>query len=138
MSRATALLAAFALAATGCQVGPPYRPPPISAPPAFKELTSDDLKVTDGWKVAEPRDATIHGQWWEMFGDPQLNALEEQLDSSNQPIAASFASFQEARAVVREAKAQYFPTLGVSAKTAECIFTPVGTPRTVTLWPTAL
>jgi NodT family efflux transporter outer membrane factor (OMF) lipoprotein len=63
------------------------------------------------WKVAQPGDATARGAWWESFGDPELNALEEQVNVSNQNIAASFAAFQAARALVREARAQLFPTV---------------------------
>jgi NodT family efflux transporter outer membrane factor (OMF) lipoprotein len=64
--------------------------------------------------MAEPSDAALHGNWWELFGDPQLNALEEQVNVSNQNIAAAFAGFMQARAVVKEARSQYFPTLTVS------------------------
>jgi NodT family efflux transporter outer membrane factor (OMF) lipoprotein len=95
-----------ALCMPGCTVGPKYQRPAVETPPAFKE--------SDGWKVAQPSDAALHGKWWELFDDPQLNALEEQVSVSNQNIAAAFASFMEARAVVKEAQSQYFPTLTVS------------------------
>jgi len=91
---------------TGCAVGPKYERPTVESAPAYKEA--------DGWKVAEPSDAALHGNWWELFGDPQLNALEEQVNVSNQNIAVAFASFMQARAVVKEARSQYFPTLTVS------------------------
>jgi NodT family efflux transporter outer membrane factor (OMF) lipoprotein len=67
----------------------------------------------DGWKVAQPQDSALHGKWWEIFGDPELNALEEQVSISNQNVASAFANFMAARAIVREARAQYFPTLTV-------------------------
>lgn len=104
----------------GCDVGPKYNRPAPSAPvPAtFKEVTPDDLKQMDGWKVAQPQDATLHGKWWEIFGDPQLNALEEQINISNQNVAAAFANFMAARAVVRQARSQYFPTVSVGASIA--------------------
>jgi NodT family efflux transporter outer membrane factor (OMF) lipoprotein len=95
-----------ALCMPGCTVGPKYQRPAVETPPAFKE--------SEGWKVAQPSDAALHGKWWELFDDPQLNALEEQVSVSNQNIAAAFASFMEARAVVKEAQSQYFPTLTVS------------------------
>jgi NodT family efflux transporter outer membrane factor (OMF) lipoprotein len=95
----------------GCTVGPKYRVPPTPAPPAYKEMTAEDRKQTEGWKEAQPQDSAIRGKWWEIFGDPQLNALEEQVNISNQNIRASFASFLEARALVRQARSQYFPTL---------------------------
>lgn len=98
----------------GCVVGPKYSKPPVDTPPAYKELTPADFKVTDGWKVAQPKDDALHGKWWEIFNDPQLNALEEKVDISNQNIAASTASFFAARALVKEARAQYFPTVAAS------------------------
>ncbi|HEY6455839.1 MAG TPA: efflux transporter outer membrane subunit [Steroidobacteraceae bacterium] len=106
-----ALLAALA----GCTVGPAYHRPGTQTPQAYKELTAAQFKDTDGWKVAVPQDAAIRGQWWELFGDPQLNALEEQVKSSNQTVAAAYASFMQARALVRQAQAQYWPTLTVGA-----------------------
>jgi NodT family efflux transporter outer membrane factor (OMF) lipoprotein len=91
---------------TDCTVGPKYQRPAVESGPAYKEA--------EGWKVAQPSDAALHGNWWELFGDPQLNALEEQVNVSNQNIAAAFASFMQARAVVKEARSQYFPTLTAS------------------------
>ena len=87
----------------------------MQAPGTYKEVTPDDLKKMDGWKVAQPQDSALHGKWWEIFGDPQLNALEEQVNISNQNVAAAFASFMAARALVREARAQYFPTVTAGA-----------------------
>ena len=72
----------------------------------------------DGWKVAKPQDSALHGKWWEILGDPQLNALEEQVNISNQNVAAAFANFMAARALVREARAQYFPTVTAGASIA--------------------
>jgi NodT family efflux transporter outer membrane factor (OMF) lipoprotein len=69
----------------------------------------------DGWKVAQPQDSALHGKWWEILGDPQLNSLEERVDISNQNVASAFASFMAARALVREARAQYFPTVTAGA-----------------------
>jgi NodT family efflux transporter outer membrane factor (OMF) lipoprotein len=96
-------------------VGPPYRKPAVQSPSAYKELTAAQFKDTDGWKVAVPQDATIRDKWWELFGDPQLNALEEQVKISNQNVASAYAAFMQARAMVRQAQAQYWPTLTVGA-----------------------
>jgi NodT family efflux transporter outer membrane factor (OMF) lipoprotein len=98
----------------GCSVGPAYHTPVVQTPPAFKELTPADFKDTDGWKVAQPSDSAVHSNWWETFNDPELNKLEEQVNISNQNIAAAVASFFEARAVVREARSQYFPTVSAA------------------------
>ena len=114
MRAATALLCC-ALLLQGCVVGPRYNRPTVQTPGTFKEVTPDDLKKMDGWKVAQPQDSALHGKWWEILGDPQLNAFEEQVNISNQNVAAAFANFMAARALVREARAQYFPTLTAGA-----------------------
>ncbi|MGA2336200.1 MAG: efflux transporter outer membrane subunit [Terriglobales bacterium] len=111
--RAATALLCVALLLQGCVVGPKYHRPPVDTPGTFKEVTPDDLKKMDGWKVAQPQDSALHGKWWEIFGDPQLNALEEQVSISNQNVASAFANFMAARALVREARAQYFPTASV-------------------------
>ena len=94
-----------------CTVGPKYQKPAVEAPAAYKELTPQDFSQTEGWKTAQPSDGALKGKWWEIFGDPQLNALEEQVNVSNQNVAAATASFLAARALVREARSQYFPTV---------------------------
>jgi NodT family efflux transporter outer membrane factor (OMF) lipoprotein len=113
--RTAAAILCVALLLEGCVVGPKYNRPSVDTPGTFKEVTPDDLKKMDGWKVAQPQDGALHGKWWEIFGDSQLNALEEQVNISNQNVASAFASFMAARALVREARAQYFPTLSVGA-----------------------
>jgi NodT family efflux transporter outer membrane factor (OMF) lipoprotein len=102
-----------ALLLSGCTVGPKYHRPAVTTPEAFKELTPADYPSTDGWKVAQPKDAALKGKWWEIFNDPQLNALEEQVNVSNQTIASAAAAFLVARAMVRQARSQYFPTVTV-------------------------
>jgi NodT family efflux transporter outer membrane factor (OMF) lipoprotein len=102
-------------ALSACTVGPPYQRPSADAPAAYKELTAAQFKDTDGWKVAAPKDAALRGTWWELFADPQLNALEEKVDGANQTVAQAYASFMQARAMVREAQSQYWPTLTVGA-----------------------
>jgi NodT family efflux transporter outer membrane factor (OMF) lipoprotein len=102
---------ALVWAASGCTVGPHYHTPPVQSPAAFKELTPADFPNTDGWKVAQPSDAALRSSWWEMFNDPELNKLEEQVNISNQTIIAASANFLAARAIVRETRSQYFPTV---------------------------
>ncbi len=109
--RAFVFALAGLLVLDGCTVGPKYHTPSAPAPATYKELTPDDMKNTDGWKVAQPKDDALHGKWWEIFNDPQLNTLEDQVNLSNQNIAAAFASFMSARAMVKEARSQYFPTV---------------------------
>ena len=108
-----ALLAvALSVALTGCNVGPKYVPPALTAPPAFKE-SPEQFKETGGWTVAQPKDAVLRGKWWEIYNDPELNALEEQLNIDNQNIRVSFENFMAARALVREARSQLFPTVSI-------------------------
>jgi NodT family efflux transporter outer membrane factor (OMF) lipoprotein len=77
-------------------------------------VTPQNASQIDNWKVAEPNDGSLRGKWWEMFNDPQLNMLEEQVNISNQNIAASAGAFLAARALVKEARSQYFPTVTTS------------------------
>jgi len=117
-SRSIAVALSASLLLSGCVVGPKYNRPAATAPStavpsAYKELTPADYKSTDGWKVAQPGDAVLKGKWWEIFNDPQLNALEEKVDISNQNIASSMATYLAARAIVKEARSQYFPTVSV-------------------------
>ena len=99
---------------SGCRVGPRYATPaaPAATAPNYKESTVN-FKDADGWKVANPQDAMIRGNWWEIFNEPELNALEEQLNANNQNIKLSFNNLMEARALVAEAKAQYWPTISL-------------------------
>jgi NodT family efflux transporter outer membrane factor (OMF) lipoprotein len=104
---ATALL--FLL--SGCVVGPKYHPPSTQAPAAVYKESPTQFTGTGDWTVAQPADAKMRGKWWEIFNDSELNALEEQLNINNQNIKQFFENFMAARAIVREAHAQYFPTL---------------------------
>src|SRR5580692_12148360 len=106
--------AALLLMLSGCVVGPKYHPP-IPPPPApvYKESPTQSQEA-GLWTPAQPADAKLRGKWWEIFNDSELNALEEQLDINNQNIKQFFENFMEARAIVREARSQYFPTLAVA------------------------
>jgi NodT family efflux transporter outer membrane factor (OMF) lipoprotein len=103
----------------GCMIGPKYHTPSVDSPAAYKELTPADFPSTDGWKVAQPRDAVLKGKWWEIFDDPELNALEEKVNVSNQSIAAAAASYEAARALVRQARSQLFPTVSTAPSITE-------------------
>ncbi len=83
-------MAALAALAAGCMVGPDYVRPDAPSSAAFKESA--------GWKAAQPRDDAPRGKWWEVFGDTDLDALEQQVDASNQTIQAAEARVREARA----------------------------------------
>jgi len=104
--------AALLLILSGCAVGPKYHPPaPPQAPASVYKESPTNFTDSGAWTVAQPADAKLRGKWWEIFNDPELNALEEQLDINNQNIKQYFENFMAARAIVREARAQYFPTL---------------------------
>src|SRR5262249_57110138 len=89
------LAALFALLAA-CSVGPDYVRPDAAVATGFKEA--------NGWKPAEPRDQEIRGKWWEVFGDPLLNDLMEEVSISNQTLAQAEANFRQARALVQAAR----------------------------------
>ena len=116
MTESRLLIAALTLGAlalvNGCHVGPRYQPPapPAAQAPSYKESPAN-FKDADGWKVANPQDAMIRGNWWEVFQEPELNALEDQLNANNQNIKVSFNQFMQARALVAEARSQYWPTI---------------------------
>jgi len=95
----------------GCTIGPKYQVPATASPvPAsFKEI-----KGNDEWKMATPSDALLKGKWWEMFGDPQLNRLEEMVEIDNQNVKQAEANFRQARAIVLADHANYYPTIGSS------------------------
>jgi NodT family efflux transporter outer membrane factor (OMF) lipoprotein len=100
---------------TGCRVGPKYHapPPPQVTAPNYKESTVN-FKDQDGWKVASPQDAMLRGNWWEVFQEPELNTLEDQLNINNQNIKQYFEQYMEARALIAEARSQYWPTITVN------------------------
>ena len=115
MTRARAwapALAATALLLAGCTVGPNYHRPDAATAPAWKENAAPPPNPPNGgWKQAEPSDGVLRGQWWELYGDPQLNALEAKVAVSNQTLRAAFEQYQSAREQVRVARSQYYPTL---------------------------
>jgi NodT family efflux transporter outer membrane factor (OMF) lipoprotein len=105
-----------ALVLTGCMVGPKYHVPAATtqAPPAAYKESPTQFQDVDGWKVAQPQDAMLHGKWWEIYNDPELNALEDRLNIDNQNIKQFFENFMEARTLVAQARAQLYPTLSTS------------------------
>ena len=114
--RPALVVSAFAtlvLASAGCVVGPDYRQPAIGAPPAFKEQPPVNVKEAEaaGWKQSQPGDAYAKGRWWELYNDAALNALEEQVNVSNQNVLQAEALYRQARAAVRVARSPLFPSV---------------------------
>jgi NodT family efflux transporter outer membrane factor (OMF) lipoprotein len=103
---ATCLLLIAAFQLTGCVVGPKYHPPALQPPPAYKEVGD--------WKPAQPNDQNLGGSWWTIFQDPQLDALEQQINVGNQNLKAAEAQFRQARAALRYNRADYYPTVTVA------------------------
>jgi NodT family efflux transporter outer membrane factor (OMF) lipoprotein len=107
-----------ALLLTGCMVGPKYHAPSPSvtatAPPVSYKESPTQFQETDGWKVAQPQDAMLHGKWWEIYNDLELNALEDKLNIDNQNIKQFFDNFMTARTLIAEAHSQLLPTVGAS------------------------
>jgi len=105
----TRRLVAFGLAALllgGCMVGPDYVRPEAPSTPSYKE--------SGGWKVAQPSDALSRGAWWDLFNDPELHGLEEQVAAANQDLKIAEARLREARAAVRFNRAGLFPTISTT------------------------
>ncbi len=121
------VLATLLFPATACMVGPKYQRPSVSVPGAYKELPPPDAAQASTWKQAQPNDSAAGGKWWEAFNDPQLNALEEQVNISNQNVLAAEAQFRAARDAVRIARSSLFPTIGAApsytnSRTSETLF----------------
>lgn len=95
------------LALSGCTLGPDYQRPALQTPAQFKQI--------EGWTLAAPGDVLERGSWWQLYGDQELNALVARLNVSNQNLAASEAQFRQARALVRGARAAFYPSLSSSA-----------------------
>ena len=91
---------------SGCAIGPDYQRPQTAAPLEYKQAA--------GWTQANPSDSLARGAWWELYGDPQLNALVDKLNSANQSVAQSEAQFRQAQALVRSARGAFLPSADLS------------------------
>ncbi|MDR5813536.1 efflux transporter outer membrane subunit [Caballeronia sp. LZ043] len=115
--RPIAWLAAAVL--SGCAAGPDYVRPDVAMPVAYKTQIASDVPASataaQDWKPARPADTTPRAAWWEVYGDPQLNALEERVAGANQTVAAAAARYRRARAAVAQTRSAYFPTVTTNA-----------------------
>ncbi len=100
-------LAAGLIGISACAVAPRYVRPEVPAPPVYKELGD--------WKPAEPNDESLRGKWWEIYQDPLLSSMEDQLTVSNNSLKAAQAQFNQARALVRSSRAAMLPAVNGSA-----------------------
>ncbi|WP_443192056.1 efflux transporter outer membrane subunit [Pseudomonas indica] len=97
----------FAVLLAGCTLGPDYQRPELTVPAQYRE--------TEGWKPAKPADAVERGAWWSLYGDAELDALVQRLNLNNQNVASAEAQYRQAHALVRSARAGFFPTLSGNA-----------------------
>src|ERR1700731_3656776 len=95
----------------GCTVGPKYVKPAVPTTPTYKEEAPGSFKESDQWQPAQPGAQKSRGTWWEIFGDTELNKLEEQIAGSNQNLKVAEARFRQARAAIRFNRASQFPTI---------------------------
>jgi NodT family efflux transporter outer membrane factor (OMF) lipoprotein len=125
--------AGWLLLSSACMIGPKYQRPGAAAPPAFKEAPPA------GWKEAQPDDGALRGQWWKVYNDPRLDALEDQVSISNQNVLVAEAQFREAQAAVRIARAGLFPTVsaapsGTRSRTGGLYTIPVDLAYGIDVW----
>ncbi|KOQ38435.1 RND transporter, partial [Achromobacter xylosoxidans] len=107
--RGSALLAVL-LVLAGCAVGPTYERPAAATPAAYKEAALPAAEAGT-WKPAQPSEEALRGEWWKVFGDEGLNQLQEEAHKANQNLQAAAARLTQARALQREARAGFFPSL---------------------------
>ena len=105
---AVSLIVSLAAALGGCAVGPDYKRPSTPMPASYKE-------APPGWKVAEPADQADRGPWWSIYHDARLDGLMDKLNTANQTVAQFAAAYRQSRALVAQARAAYFPVVGLSA-----------------------
>lgn len=105
------LAAAIGVLLAGCTVGPDYKTPSVPMADRFKEATPADYQTAGPWRPAQPNDAAARGKWWEVFGDPELDKLEDTLTEANQNLKISEARFRQARTMVNYQQAALFPTI---------------------------
>jgi len=110
----TTLPALGAAMLAACSVGPKYAKPAAPAAPAFTERPPQSFAESPDWKQAQPAETVMRADWWRVFGSPELDSLEEQVDLSNQTLKAAEARFREARALVQVNRASLYPTISTS------------------------
>jgi outer membrane protein TolC len=107
------LVGAAALSLASCTVGPDYHTPSVPITDFYKEVTPADFRTAGKWEAARPNDALPREKWWTIFGDPKLDAMEDELTASNQDLKVAEARFREARAVIGIEQAGESPSLTV-------------------------
>lgn len=114
MTRAVWPGIAAAILLSSCTVGPNYKRPQVPVAPTFTEAPPQAFTESKGWKQAQPADETLRAKWWELFGNQELNSLEEEIDPSNQTLKAAEAQYREARSLIELNRAGLFPTISTA------------------------
>jgi NodT family efflux transporter outer membrane factor (OMF) lipoprotein len=99
---------------SSCMVGPKYSKPTAPAAPTYSEQPPASFEESQGWKAAQPNDSAIRGKWWELYGNPQLNSLEEKAAAASQNIKLAEANFRQARAAIQFNRSALFPTISTA------------------------
>ena len=107
-------LATIAVLLAGCTVGPKYKRPSAPSAPAYSEQPPQSFLESPGWKQAQPAETTLRADWWQLFSMPELNALEAQVDVSNQDLKAAEARFRQARALIQLSRSALYPTISTA------------------------
>jgi NodT family efflux transporter outer membrane factor (OMF) lipoprotein len=113
---------ALVLLLAGCNVGPNYHTPPAPMTDFYKEITPAAYRTAGSWRTAQPSDEVQRGKWWTMFGDPELNELEDELTAANQNLKVAEATFRAARAAIGIQRAAQFPTIAVGPNVSSIQF----------------
>lgn len=114
MMRALRAAAGCAVLLTGCTVGPKYTRPAAPAAPAFREQPPQSFTDSPGWKQAQPADTMLRADWWQLFENPELNLLEEEINLSSQTLKAAEARFREARALIQFNRSGLYPSISTA------------------------
>ena len=113
-TKAILVTVGMALLLASCTVGPKYTKPSVPVAPAYSEQPPASFQENKGWQTAQPSDAVLRGKWWEVFGDEQLNALEEQVGQANQTLKVSEANFRQSRAQIQYQHTGLYPTVSTT------------------------
>jgi len=124
MTRLSKIVILASLLSSGCTIGPKYQRPVAATPVALKEMAGNDQ-----WKMATPSDDLLKGKWWELFGDPELNRLEELVSVNNQNVKQAEAQFRQARTLIAANHANYYPTIGSNPAISQARAFPCRQPR---------
>src|SRR5689334_14373156 len=106
---------AISVLLASCMVGPKYSKPQAPSAPAYSQQPPASFENTPGWKTAQPSDAMNRGKWWEIFGNSDLNALEEQVGPANQSLKVAEANYRQARSEIQFNRSNLFPTISAGA-----------------------